>query len=332
MEKCNGRDNNRLPLYKVVPLIVPFSVGLAVSDFCNFRCVYCKHSTILEKSQHDRMLSWDEFVNMANEIESLCIRGGQKVKVVTICGTGEPLTHKMLPQMIRYIKEHNWAERIELTTNGSLLTHDLSDQLIEAGLTRLIVSVQGINTKTYRDVCGYDIDYPRFINELKYFYTHKKKCFVYIKTVDIALKKGEQGKFYDMFSPFADMVNIESVIDVFDDVDYSKITVTDNKSRYGYAYDERKCCHDIFMRLHIETDGSVGVCSCKNPALHIGNINKQRLIDIWNGDLHRKYMKLHLMGRKNEIPRCASCDAFAKTGHPLDNLDQHADEILQRLV
>lgn len=40
-----------------------------------------------------------------------------------------------------------------------------------------------------------------------------------------------------MFSPFADMVNIESVIDVFDDVDYSKITVTDNKSRYGYAYD-----------------------------------------------------------------------------------------------
>ena len=75
----------------------------------------------------------------------------------------------MLPQVIRYIKEHNWAERIELITNGSLLTHDLSDQLIEAGLTRLIVSVQGINTKTYRDVCGYDIDYPRFINELKYF-------------------------------------------------------------------------------------------------------------------------------------------------------------------
>ena len=36
-----GRDENRIPLYQVVPLKVPFSIGLGISDFCNFKCVYC---------------------------------------------------------------------------------------------------------------------------------------------------------------------------------------------------------------------------------------------------------------------------------------------------
>ena len=35
-----GRDENRTPLWQVVPIPVPFSVGITVSDFCNFKCIY----------------------------------------------------------------------------------------------------------------------------------------------------------------------------------------------------------------------------------------------------------------------------------------------------
>lgn len=38
---------------------------------------------------------------------------------------------------------------------------------------------------------------------------------------------------------------------------------------------------------------------------------------------------MHLSGRRNEIPLCADCDTFFKSGHPADNLDEHADEILK---
>lgn len=324
---CNGRDNERIPLYKQVPLKIPFSIGLAVSDFCNFRCVYCKHSQ--PASGNEKMLSWDEFVHIGEEIKQLYSRGGQKAKVVSICGTGEPLTNKLLPEMIKYCKDHDLADRIELTTNGSLLTHELSQRLIEAGLTRLLVSVQGINAEEYRKVCGYDIDYEHFVDELRYFYANKKDCSLYIKTVDIALKDGEQDKFYDLFSPIADVVNIESVIDVFDGVDYSNLVVDKNISRYGYKCKVQKVCTDIFMRMLIETNGLVGACGCHYPPLYIGNIQKQHLSDIWNGEVHKKYMKMHLSGRRNEIPLCADCDTFFKSGHPADNLDEHADEILK---
>lgn len=75
---CNGRDNERIPLYKQVPLKVPFSIGLAVSDFCNFRCVYCKHSQ--PASGNEKMLSLDEFVHIGEEIKQLYSRGGAKGK------------------------------------------------------------------------------------------------------------------------------------------------------------------------------------------------------------------------------------------------------------
>lgn len=325
--RCNGRDNERTPLYKKVPLKVPFFIGLAVSDFCNFHCVYCKHSQ--PASGNEKMLSWDEFVHIGEEIKQLYSKGEQKAKVISICGIGEPLTNKLLPEMIKYCKDNDLADRIELTTNGSLLTHELSKRLIEAGLTRLLVSVQGINVEEYRKVCGYDIDYEHFVDELRYFYENKKDCSVYVKTVDIALKDGEQDKFYDLFSPIADVVNIESVIDIFDGVDYSNLDVDKSISRYGYVCKEQKCCSDIFMRALIETNGLVGVCGCHYPPLYIGNIQNQHLSDIWNGEMHKKYMKLHLSGSRNEIPLCADCDTFFRIGHPADNLDEHADEILK---
>ena len=65
----SGRDENRSPLYKVVPLDIPFSIGIWVSDFCNFKCVYCSHSTN-SKVCVEHMITWDEFVNMIDNIET----------------------------------------------------------------------------------------------------------------------------------------------------------------------------------------------------------------------------------------------------------------------
>lgn len=330
----SGRDENRSPLYKVVPLDIPFSIGIWVSDFCNFKCVYCSHSTN-SKVCVEHMITWDEFVNMIDNIEELYrINGGGRAKNLVICGVGEPLTNPLLPKMIRYCREHNISDRIELTTNGSLLTHKLSDELIDAGLTRILVSIQGINAEAYNRISGINIDFEKFLNEIKYFYENRKQCTVYIKTLDIALNKGEDEEFYNIFSPIADMVNIEKAMVGFDDVDYSKLIKAKEDrcvTRYGYKWKERIACDALFMRLNITTHGDVNACTCQWPALSLGNIYDKPLKDIWNGDLHKLYMKLHLQGKRGDIKRCANCESISYAGHPLDNLDDHLDEILDRL-
>lgn len=328
-----GRDEKRKPLYLSVPLKAPYTVGIGVSDFCNFKCVYCSHS-IPSTNKHEKMFSFEEFVKIVDEIKELCdINNGTKIKNFAICGLGEPLTCKDLPRMVEYARNKDFTERIEITTNGSLLTRELSDKLIEAGLTRLLISIQGINAEAYKRICGYDIDFDKLIEEIQYFYQHKKQCQVYIKTLDVALNEEERTKFYDIFSPIADMVNIEHMEKVFEGIDYAAL-VTEEKNkqtRYGYDWQERICCDSLFMRININTDGTVDACGCQQPALSIGNLHKQSLKKIWNGALHKKYMEMHLTGNRKKIARCKNCDIMSLGGHPMDNLDEHMEEILEKL-
>ena len=60
---------------------------------------------------------------------------------------GEPLLNKNLPRMIEYLNKNEIADCYEIITNASMLTHDLSKKLIDAGLSRLCVSIQTVKAR-----------------------------------------------------------------------------------------------------------------------------------------------------------------------------------------
>lgn len=60
---------------------------------------------------------------------------------------GEPLLHPELPEMIRYA--HDKRLFTMLSTNAQLLTPELAAALAEAGLDRIIVSVDGLTQDVY---------------------------------------------------------------------------------------------------------------------------------------------------------------------------------------
>jgi Fe-S oxidoreductase containing radical SAM domain len=326
-----GRDENRTELYRVVPLAVPFSIGLNLCDYCNFKCVYCWHS--VGGFKHPHMMSYDAYQEIADQIEELyCANENQHTKNIRLCGYGEPLMNRDAARIIRDIRARELSDRIELTTNGSLLTHELSDALIASGLTRLLISVQGVTAEKYKEVCGYTVDYAKFLEEIAYFYAHRGSCKLYIKTVDVALDGAEdEALFYDMFGGICDEMNIEHIIDVADCVDYSELLPDGATMRYAYEFKEKKVCDSLFTMVNIEAAGHVNCCACRYPPLPIGSVHTSRLKDIWNGTQHIKYMKLHLEGRIGEIPHCADCTPMQYAGHPMDNLDDHREEVLARV-
>jgi MoaA/NifB/PqqE/SkfB family radical SAM enzyme len=65
-------------------------------------------------------------------------------------GLGEPLFHPNIVEMIAQVK--SLGATAELITNGTLLTKNLSKQLIEAGLDMLWVSLDGATSESYADV------------------------------------------------------------------------------------------------------------------------------------------------------------------------------------
>ena len=144
-----GRDENRTELYRVVPLAVPFSIGLNLCDYCNFKCVYCWHS--VGGFKHPHMMSYDAYQEIADQIEELYrANENQHTKNIRLCGYGELLMNRDAARIVCDIRARELSERIELTTNGSLLTHELSDALIAPGLTRLLISVQGVTAEKYK--------------------------------------------------------------------------------------------------------------------------------------------------------------------------------------
>jgi MoaA/NifB/PqqE/SkfB family radical SAM enzyme len=70
----------------------------------------------------------------------------------TVCfgGFGEPLYHPEIVEMVSQVKTAGC--RVELITNGTLLTSQLSRALIDAGLDLLWVSLDGATPESYEDV------------------------------------------------------------------------------------------------------------------------------------------------------------------------------------
>jgi MoaA/NifB/PqqE/SkfB family radical SAM enzyme len=65
-------------------------------------------------------------------------------------GFGEPLAHPNIVEMVRQAKA--LGSPVELITNGTLLTEEMSRRLIAAGLDMLWVSLDGATPESYADV------------------------------------------------------------------------------------------------------------------------------------------------------------------------------------
>lgn len=69
-------------------------------------------------------------------------------------------------------------------------------------------------------------------------------------------------------------------------------------------------CLEALNHLVINRDGTVSLCVRFDPLkeLVIGDANKEKLIDIWNGKKRLSILKKHIEGKRNELPFCSKCE------------------------
>jgi MoaA/NifB/PqqE/SkfB family radical SAM enzyme len=112
------------------------------TDGCNIDCVTCFRN------------GWDEPVGRMSEGTFAAILNGlrdlQPLPTVYFGGIGEPLFHRRTPEWVAQAKA--LGARVELITNGTLLTEKRSRQLIDAGLDMLWVSIDGASPESHADV------------------------------------------------------------------------------------------------------------------------------------------------------------------------------------
>ncbi len=324
--------DDRVILADAIPLESPFTLNIFPSNICNFRCNYCAQSLgkdyLLKEYNFPQELMQMETIDKV--IEQVKV-WGIKFKLVSFMGHGEPMCNKKLPEMIKKIKQAEIARRIDVITNASLLNKEYADRLIDTGLDVLRVSLQGVSGETYKRICNVNLDFKKFVDNLTYFYNNRKQCKVYLKTVDVSLEKGEEKKFYDIFSPISDRVYIDKIKPVYDGVNYSDDIKDLSEDRYGNKHSTRLVCPQPFYMLSVWANGDVTPCDALYKACVLGNIKDNDLKDMWNSDLRRNFCRIHLQKKKDEHDACKKCCAPNDVASKEDVLDDVEDIVLKKI-
>ncbi|UQZ80981.1 Cyclic pyranopterin monophosphate synthase [Paenibacillus konkukensis] len=123
---------------------------ISITDRCNFRCRYCMPEEIFGADfrflSEEKLLSLPELVRLTQIFVSL---GVEKIRITG----GEPLLRKNIGDIISRIRSIEGVKDIAVTTNGSLLKQK-AQQLREAGLERITVSLDSLNDERFGRMNG----------------------------------------------------------------------------------------------------------------------------------------------------------------------------------
>ena len=134
------------------------SLRLSVTDRCNLRCRYCMPEEDYVWLPREDVLSFEELATLAGYFADL---GVEKVRLTG----GEPLLRRDLSRLVRLLVHDRRIREIALTTNGVLLA-EYAQELYEAGLHRVTVSLDTLRPERFRRLTGRD-EFARVIEGIE---------------------------------------------------------------------------------------------------------------------------------------------------------------------
>lgn len=319
----------REDLYKKLPLRTPLSIHIFPTYKCNFKCSYCiqalSQEDLINKNFSKDVMDFEVYKKAIDDI----LEYEHKLKALIFAGHGEPLMHPRIVDMVKYAKNKNIADRIEITTNGVLLKKEISDGLIDAGVDRLKISIQGTSSKKYKEIAKFKLDYDEFLNNLEYFSLNKKNTEVYIKIIDIALDNNEDKlKFEKMFERISTYVDIEYAIPFVNEIDHSNIKENFDKCKQGHCIKSDICSMPFYMQV-IDPNGNIlPCCSTDIPAV-LGNVKEMSLKESWKSKKMNMFLQTMLKD-KNKNPICSKCSVPEYGLQNGDYLDAYKNELLDK--
>ena len=123
---------------------------ISVIDRCNFRCSYCMPLGSMKGRGSflplERLLTDHEIVNVVQAFAGLGVR---KIRLTG----GEPLIRPGFPALVAQLSRVPGIREIALTTNGVMLNR-LADDLADAGLDRITVSLDTLDPEILDRISG----------------------------------------------------------------------------------------------------------------------------------------------------------------------------------
>jgi len=122
-------------------------VYVEITTICNRNCTFCPGT-----KREPKRLTMEEFQEITDKLKGM-------TKYLYLHVMGEPLTHPLLPDFIRYAAEQGFL--VSITTNGTLLKKR-REELLSSGVYKVNISVHSFEE-------GSDEAYRQYISECMEF-------------------------------------------------------------------------------------------------------------------------------------------------------------------
>ncbi len=285
---------------------MPVAISAELTNHCNLKCPECASGSGLMKRERGFM-NISLFEKVIDELEPYLLN-------INLYFQGEPMLH---PRFYSFI-EGNRGIHTEVSTNGHFLTPENSEKLVESGLSKLIISLDGADQETY-SAYRRNGNFETVISGIKAVIEAKKKRPNSSLSTEIQLLVNRQNeKQIGAMRKLAANMNIPLRLKSMqilgkDSIDwwspsqknFSRYHLKSGKFVLKNSLPNR--CSRAWLNPAITWDGKVVPCCFDKDAEYImGDLNNDSFRDIWNGTKYRLFRKSILTGR-HMIEMCRNC-------------------------
>ena len=218
----------------------------------------------------------------------------------------EPLLVKDLADRVAYANQLGFMD-IFVTTNGQLLTKDKAIDLIEAGVTRFLFSIDAASPETYK-LTRPGGNFELVMDNLNFLLDYRKANNLIIPSVRVSfvlsrLNYHERQMFIDKFSNHVDYVEIQG-FSAYYDTNLDLIPL-------GASHVQDFTCNEPWRKAIIRPNGDVlPCCSFYGYEIVVGNILESTIKEIFNNEEYKR-IRYETKNATYTQPACRACvDSF----------------------
>lgn len=314
-------------LLNVSPKSNPYAIMIDPSGACNFKCCFCPCNNSSERiKERHKIMPMKLFVSIVDGIATF----PNKVPIIDLYGLGEPLLNPEFVSMVRYLKNKNCCDLIRTTTNGSLLTKNLVDQLADSGIDYIKISIEGLSNQDYKRLCSVDVSFDQIVENISYLYKKSRGKFkIGTKIVSASFKsETDREKYLEIFSPISDYTYIRNIQTNWAEFDELVIPEGIKDGQYcNNKIPHYDICSYPLTHMIVHSNGDIGLCcyDWKHETSY-ANAKDISVPEAWNSNRLKEIRIAHLTGHRNSLPYCRNC---IRKGY--DNIDDVAKEIAKKL-
>ncbi len=294
---------------KIAFLSYPLTLSIEVTNHCNLNCPECRSGSGLLQRERG-------FMHMST-FERILSECSPFLYSMILYFQGEPFLHGELFEMIKKARQKRLHTMT--STNGQFLDSDTAKKVVESGLDRIIISMDGLDQQVYEKYrVGGNIEKVKKGIEALVEWKKTLRSNTPTVIVQFLVFSHNQHQIEDVRKwsrkVGADGLEIKTALihdfenghPLMPEEQYSRYRKNSN-GKFVLNSPLKNHCWPCWSKAVITWDGKVLPCCFDADGEYVmGNILDQSFVDIWKGIPYISF-RTQLLSNRKEISMCRNC-------------------------